>query len=112
MSARSRFLIEGPQTPTRRRPRAIAAALLLALAGLVPTGAYAVDDAALSSKIKSELVRNLKTDHALIEVSSRDGLVTLTGAALSSHQRRLASEIALRFPGVMAVENRLVVNAR
>ena len=82
------------------------------LSGLAPTSAIAVDDAALSTKIKSELVRNLKTDHALIEVSSRNGVVTLSGEAASSHQRRLASEIALRFPGVVAVENRLVVNAR
>ena len=91
-------------------PRLLTAGATLAIAlAAAPLTALAVDDEALAIKIGSELDRNRVTDHARIEVSSRDGFVTLTGAADSSHQKRLASEIARRFPGVTAVENRLRV---
>jgi len=88
--------------------QALAVMLLSAWGGF----ALAVDDRALATKIEYELVRNRVTDNARIEVRSRDGFVTLTGSTYTDHQKRLASEIARRFPGVTAVENRLVVSSQ
>jgi osmotically-inducible protein OsmY len=89
----------------------VALCAFVALLG-APAAVPAGDDQALETKIESELVRNRVTDHATIEVQSRGGVVTLSGEARSTQQKRLAGEIALRQPGVVAVENRLGVAAR
>ena len=85
--------------------------LALVMVTSAPVKALDAEDSDLAIKVKSEMVRNEVVDHARIEVSADDGLVVLTGTVLSMHEKNTATAIALRYPGVLAVSNRLKVTA-
>ena len=74
-------------------------------------GMAAAGDEALAAMVKAELVRNRTTDHAVVEVTADEGVVRLTGEAVSGHQKRKASEVAMRVPSVRWVDNQLRVRA-
>jgi hyperosmotically inducible protein len=86
---------------------------ILALAGCAShsgekTGAY-VDDAWITSKVKSEMVANKTVQARDISVNTTGGVVTLSGTADSWEESNKAAEIARSVKGVKSVENDIQV---
>jgi len=92
----------------------LAAATLLALPGCAVTrgqetvGAY-VDDATITTQIKSRFVSNKDVDAASIKVETLNGTVMLSGFAKSSTERATAERIARDVNGVKSVRNEIAV---
>jgi osmotically-inducible protein OsmY len=88
----------------------LAGALILGLAGCASsgtgqkTGAY-VDDAWITTKVKSEMVADKDVKAHKIDVDTKNGVVTLTGTAASWQEANKATDIARSVKGVTAVEN-------
>lgn len=68
-----------------------------------------IDDATITSTVKSKLVWSKYTDGLSTDVDTLRGKVTLTGTADSVAAKDLASQLALNTHGVMAVDNRLQI---
>jgi len=88
----------------------LAGALILALAGCASsgtgekTGEY-VDDAWITTKVKSELIADSDTKAGNINVETSNGKVTLTGTAKTWQESDKAAQIARGIKGVTGVEN-------
>ena len=89
----------------------LAGALIVALAGCASsgdtgkkTGAY-VDDAWITTKVKSEMVADKDVKAHKIEVDTKNGIVRLTGTVESWQEANKATDIARSVKGVTAVEN-------
>jgi hypothetical protein len=74
--------------------------------GRGPKG-YRRSDERIREDINEELTRNPNVDATEIEVSVKDGEVTLGGAVESRHEKREAEECAYRASGVRDVHNHL-----
>lgn len=91
-----------------------AAAVLLAVPGCAVTrgqqtvGAY-VDDAAITTAIKSQLVESKVVDAAAISVETLNGTVMLSGFAKSTAERDAADKIARNASGVKMLKNEIAV---
>jgi osmotically-inducible protein OsmY len=98
----------------RNRIAVLGAALALggALGGCAGTGekmGTAVDDSAITTKVKSEFATD-KDVHAMdVHVKTTNGNVQLTGQVKSYEEKRKAEEVARRVSGVRSVENDLTV---
>jgi len=68
-----------------------------------------VDDATITTAVKSKLLWSRHTDGLTADVDTNRGKVTLQGTADSAADRELATRLALNTRGVMAVDNKLVV---
>lgn len=85
-------------------------ALILGLAGCASsgtgekTGEY-VDDAWITTKVKSELIADSDTKAGNINVDTSNGKVTLTGTAKTWQESDKAAQIARGIKGVTGVEN-------
>ena len=85
-------------------------ALILGLAGCASsgtgekTGEY-VDDAWITTKVKSELIADSDTKAGNINVETSNGKVTLTGTAENWQESDKAAQIARNIKGVTGVEN-------
>lgn len=92
----------------------VVGALVLGLAGCASsgtgqkTGAY-VDDAWITTKVKSEMVADSDVKAHKIDVDTKNGVVTLTGTVESWQEASKAADIARGIKGVTAVENDLRV---
>ena len=88
----------------------IMAALIAVLAGCAnageKTGAY-LDDAWITSKIKSEMVADKTVKARDITVNTTKGIVTLSGKVDSWEESNKAAEIAHSVKGVSEVENNI-----
>jgi osmotically-inducible protein OsmY len=69
-----------------------------------------VSDASVSAVVKTKLAANEHIHSLDIGVETRDGVVTLSGAADSSEVRELIETIAQDTDGVRDVENNIAVN--
>jgi hyperosmotically inducible periplasmic protein len=93
---------------------AFAALALLAMAGCAVTrgqetiGAY-VDDATITTQIKSRFIENKNVDAASIKVETLNGTVMLSGFAKSGTERSTAEAIARNVNGVKSVRNEIAV---
>jgi osmotically-inducible protein OsmY len=93
---------------------ALAAVALLAMPGCVVTrgqetvGAY-VDDATITTTIKSRFVGNRDVDAAIIRVETLNGTVMLSGFAKSATEKAAAKRIARDVNGVKSVKNEIAV---
>lgn len=67
------------------------------------------EDATTTASVKSKLLWNQNTGGLDIEVSTRDGVVTLEGQADSEASKELAERLTGNTDGVNAVENRIRV---
>ncbi|MGD8842603.1 MAG: BON domain-containing protein [Gammaproteobacteria bacterium] len=65
------------------------------------------DDATLARRVRAQLRWNRATHGMVVEVSSRDGAVTLDGEASNAQQAELARLIVLNTCGVQQVTSRL-----
>jgi osmotically-inducible protein OsmY len=66
-----------------------------------------VRDASLAAQVKSRLLWNGDTHGERIDVSCRDGVITLSGAVTKAGARDCAERLAAEVRHVLAVENRL-----
>lgn len=71
-----------------------------------------VDDATVTTSVKSKLLWNKHTDGLAIEVSTKAGKVTLKGSADSAESRELAGRLAENTKGVLAVDNQLKLDPK
>ncbi len=71
-----------------------------------------VSDATITASVKSKLLWNEHTDGLDINVDTRDGIVTLSGAADSTASRELAGRLAANTEGVRDVSNDLRVETK
>jgi hyperosmotically inducible periplasmic protein len=93
---------------------ALSTAALIAATGCAVTrgqesvGAY-IDDATITTQVKSRFVENKEVDAASIKVETLNGTVMLSGFAKSATERSAAEAIARNVNGVKAVKNELAV---
>lgn len=71
-----------------------------------------VDDLTTTATIKSKLLWNRNTGGMAIDVSTKDGRVTLKGRADSGDARALAGQLAANTEGVKSVDNQIEVRAK
>jgi len=87
-----------------------AGALILGLAGCASTntgektGEY-IDDAWITTKVKSEMIADSEVKAHKIDVDTKNGVVKLSGTVESWQQANKATDIARGIKGVTAVEN-------
>lgn len=92
----------------------MAALALLATAGCAVSrgqesvGAY-VDDATITTQIKSRFVENKQVDASSIRVETLNGTVMLSGFAKNSLEKSTAENIARDTKGVKSVRNEIAV---
>lgn len=72
------------------------------------TGDY-IDDAAITTKVKTALLRDPVVGGLAINVDTYKGTVQLSGTAKSETERSKAAEIARGVDGVLGVRNDIVV---
>jgi hyperosmotically inducible periplasmic protein len=90
------------------------AASLITLAGCAvtrgqeTTGAY-IDDAAITTSVKTRFVDNRDVDAASIKVETLNGTVMLTGFAKNATEKSSAETIARNVSGVRSVRNEILV---
>ena len=88
--------------------------LLIGLSGCAATstrqstGEY-IDDAAITTKVKSDLVANQDVSGLRIHVKTVNGVVYLTGSTETRQEANKAAEIAKDVAGVKAVENNIQI---
>jgi hyperosmotically inducible periplasmic protein len=68
-----------------------------------------VADTVITTKVKAELARDDATKARDINVTTVDGVVTLSGAVDSSAEKKKAEKDARNIKGVMSVDNQLTV---
>jgi len=91
-----------------------AALALLTVSGCAVTrgqesvGAY-VDDATITTQIKSRFVENKEVDAASIRVETLNGTVMLSGFAKNATEKASAEAIARKVNGVKSVKNEIAV---
>lgn len=76
--------------------------------GQETVGAY-VDDAAITTSVKTRFVDNKLVDAGAIKVETLNGTVMLSGFAKSSAERATAEDIAMKVKGVKSVKNEIAV---
>jgi len=92
----------------------VAAVALLSASGCAVTrgqetvGAY-VDDATMTTQIKSRFVSNKDVDAASIKVETLNGTVLLSGFAKNATEKAAAERIARDVNGVKAVRNEIAI---
>ncbi len=70
-----------------------------------------IDDATITSSVKSKLMWSKYTDGLTTDVDTNRGNVKLTGTADSEAAKKLASQLTANTRGVVSVNNQLVVTA-
>lgn len=68
-------------------------------------------DAAVTARVSAALLADPALGALVIDVDTRDGVVTLSGMAPTADARRRASRVAAAAEGVVRVDNRLRVGA-
>jgi len=92
----------------------LAAIALLTMSGCAVTrgqetvGAY-VDDATITTQIKSRFVENKQVDASSIRVETLNGTVMLSGFAKNPTEKATAGDIARKVNGVKSVKNEIAV---
>lgn len=67
-------------------------------------------DAKLAAKVKTALMFRRNVDSSQIQVSVRDGIVTLQGSATSQVQKELTTQYAANVEGVKVVRNEMAIS--
>ncbi len=90
-------------------PRLIAVLLLVTLAVpmLVAQSKSAVSDDAISDNVRQRLASDADVRGAALDVSVKDGVVTIKGRVHTEKGRKKATEITKKVKGVVNVDNQL-----
>ncbi len=75
------------------------------------TGGY-IDDSAITSKVKTEILENQSLKGLDVHVRTYKGVVELSGFVDNAKQASEAGEIAGHIAGVQSVQNNLIVKAK
>lgn len=81
----------------------------LEVRGNARSAGVTVDDAAITSKVKTALLADSATKGTSINVETREGVVQLNGFAESDHEKQSAEKLAASVDGVRIVHNNLTV---
>ena len=73
-------------------------------------GSY-VDDATITSRVKTKFAEDTTVSAMAIGVETLKGVVQLSGFAKSSDERSMAERLARAVPGVQSVKNDIVVRS-
>ncbi|HEU4600946.1 MAG TPA: BON domain-containing protein [Steroidobacteraceae bacterium] len=95
-----------------KRAGIVSIAAVLSFAGSAfanDTATGKVDDAWITTKVKSTLATDSTTPATDIHVNTKSGVVVLTGNVQSKEQKKKAEDNARSVQGVKDVENQLVV---
>jgi hyperosmotically inducible periplasmic protein len=95
-----------------KRIAVLSVTALLAFSGIAfasDTATGKVDDAWITTKVKSTLAQDSATPAKDIHVNTKSGVVVLTGNVQSKDQKKKAEADARTIEGVKDVENQLVV---
>jgi hyperosmotically inducible periplasmic protein len=76
--------------------------------GQETVGAY-VDDATITTQVKSRFIENKDVDAASIRVETLNGTVMLSGFAKSATEKGTAESIARKVNGVKMVKNEIAI---
>ena len=68
-----------------------------------------IDDASITALVKMTLLDHRSTSALKTSVTTRNGVVTLTGKASNAAEKNLAAKLASDVEGVTSVENRMTV---
>ncbi|MCB1954816.1 MAG: BON domain-containing protein [Rhodocyclaceae bacterium] len=79
------------------------------VSGALSDAGQVVEDAAITTAVKAELIRADDVDALKIDVDTRDGEVTLSGTAPSDAAREKAESLAEKVDGVKEVHNKLAL---
>jgi len=71
--------------------------------------AVAVDDAAITTKVKAAVLAEPGLKSLAIDVDTKDGVVTLAGSVQSPELKERAVTLAQRVDGVRSVQDQLVI---
>ena len=90
-------------------PRLIAVLLVLSLAlpMLVAQQKSAVSDDAISDNVRQRLASDADVRGAALDVSVKDGVVTIKGRVHTEKGRRKATDLSKKVKGVVSVDNQL-----
>lgn len=83
--------------------------VLLAVPAVLAGTAPRADDARIEAAAKRSYTFKVHLKGDAVQVSARDGTVTLTGSVADGYHSTLAEETVADLPGVRAVDNRLTV---
>ena len=85
--------------------------LVLAFVALIGAGceSQTMDDAGITSKVKSKLAADSRTSAIDIKVDTNRGVVTLSGTAAGQAEKTSAGELAKNTEGVRGVVNNITV---
>ncbi|HEY8554126.1 MAG TPA: BON domain-containing protein [Burkholderiales bacterium] len=89
----------------------VAAPLVVSCASADRTAGQTVDDAAITAKVKSQLLSSPEVSGLNVNVTTYRGEVQLSGYVNDAEQRRQAEQIARSVEGVRSVSNDLIVKA-
>ena len=93
--------------------RNVAAALMLGLvvgcAGAFTKAGTAIDDTAITTKVKAAMARDKDVSATSVSVETVKGEVRLSGFVDSNAEKQRAGQLALQVEGVRSVQNGLVV---
>ena len=87
---------------------AVVVPLLLAACG--KSVGDTIDDATITTRVKTALLNDPQVGGLRIDVDTTLGVVTLSGVARSAAEEQQAVAIARRVPGVRDVKSTLVIN--
>jgi hyperosmotically inducible protein len=99
---------------TKKIFAALAVITLLTLSGCSvardqqSAGAY-IDDAAITTAVKSKFVGNKEVAASSISVETLNGTVMLSGFAKNATEKSMAESLAREVDGVSAVKNQIVI---
>ena len=85
--------------------------MIAALIGVGGCGSRAVDDSAITLKVKSKLAADSQTSAIKIGVETKDAVVTLSGTVPTAREKDEADKIAKNTDGVKRVVNDITVNS-
>jgi osmotically-inducible protein OsmY len=92
---------------------ALAAALVLGTGAAVANGSeHPVKDSVITTKVKAELVKDDTTKARHINVTTKNGVVKLSGSVGSETEKDQAAADAQAVDGVVNVENELTVKVQ
>ena len=89
----------------------VAALLLGGCAGAGQKTGVAVDDSAITTKVKASFAKDPDVSAMAVHVDTSQGVVTLSGNVKSAAEREKAAQLARNIEGVRSVHNNLAVKS-
>jgi len=89
--------------------RLVIPTIIAVVAFLAGCNSQAIDDSAITAKVKSKLATDTQTSAIRISVETKEGVVTLTGNVPSDTEKSKAETLAKNTDGVRRVQNEIKI---